>query len=874
MGILNTIMSKSLVPDKVVGKHFKLVHRLGRGGFGVVWKATDNRTGQPVAVKMLPHQSSITPAMTESLRRECEVLKTLEHPNICRVLEFAEDPVYGPLLVTEFVEGTDILDACHGKPVATCMTLLAEALQGLGYLHGAKVMHFDIKPANVLVSNNHIKIIDFGIAAFERPDHAVGTPNYMAPEAILNQSPGEQADLYALGVMMMECLTGINPFQSASAEEVRNNHLHLPPPLASSLRADVPPWLDAILAQLLVKSPEGRYQSAQEVLNALRLTSSEHLKAFAAASGKFIGRREIIDALQTQWKNAALQPPKIHWVSIQGDKGTGKTRLLTELKFAAQIEKLRTLFVSSAQHAGTDWVAPIAEGLASPQAPLVVFLDDYSKWMKDADAAVLNNLLDAMKQHPCPPTNVWCVIVTDREEATYNLSSFTMVEVKSYLKAVAPIPEPQCTHLSELLFKHTQGNPRQLAVVMTQLVNRGYFASASGQWDPGLFTDITIDMPSPSMDSEHPLPTEEELLRGCQEDRRTGHAARALERIVQYPTLTGTLLIEAAECALTIGKTQEALDLMNRSPTSAPLLLWKAILLMANRDYEAARPTLMEGLVLAQKPEDEVVGLKLGNQLARLEMLQKKFDLAIATFEKNREHEKRLPQEASNTILNNELGHALLLGKQYRKAIPILDEDIQKFGISGHDRRLLRSYLWRGECQKALGKLEQAQADYEAVIKLAKAVQDLTVLSEAYNALAIIHVLNGESEPAIAMYERALSLAYCLNDLDIAATITTNIGLEHNKRGDCVRAKRAFEVTLAFLENKKVKTVTHHAIVPALIGLAEVARQEKLFPRGRQCLQEAAVFATDYGILQYYQEAITTTIAEIDRDEKDMKKLS
>ncbi len=510
MGILNTIMSKSLTPDKVVGEHYKLIQRLGRGGFGVVWKAAHTQTSQFVAVKMLPHQSSVTPAMTESLRKECEVLKTLDHPNICRVLEFAEDAVYGPLLVTEFVEGTNILEATHGKPVAVCMSLMAEALQGLGYLHGANVMHFDIKPANVLVSNNHVKIIDFGIAAFERPDHAVGTPSYMAPEAILNQSPGKQADLYAMGVMMMECLTGINPFQSTSEKEVRDNHLHLPPPPASSLRADLPPWLDAIIEQLLVKSPEDRYQSAQEVLNALRLASSlkaggdaDQRKAFAAASGKFIGRRDVLDALKAQWKNAVSQSPKIHWVSIQGNKGLGKTRLLTELKFVAQIEHVRTLFISSAQQAGADWVDSIGESLASPQKPLVVFLDDYSKWMSDADATVLNNLIGAMKQHPSPPTAIWCVfadsVAAPQSDTLYTLSPFTMSEVETYLKAVAPIPEPQCKNLASLLYKYTQGNPKRLAMVMVQLVNHGYFASASGQWDPSLFADITINLPEESV---------------------------------------------------------------------------------------------------------------------------------------------------------------------------------------------------------------------------------------------------------------------------------------------------------------------------------------------------------------------------------------
>ncbi len=374
---------------------------------------------------------------------------------------------------------------------------------------------------------------------------------------------------------------------------------------------------------------------------------------------------------------------------------------------------------------------------------------------------------------------------------------------------------------------------------------------------------------------EHPQLDAAELLHLCQEDRRTGHGARALERIVQYihsPLPVGEgqgegapqLLIEAAECALTIGKTQEVLDLMSRFPGSAPMLLWKAILLMVNRDYEAARPVLMEGLVLAQNADDKIVELKLSNQLARLEMLQKKYDLAIATFEKNRKH-------GTGEVLNNELGHALLLNKQYSKAIPALNEDIQKFQKSGHHRRLLRSYLWRGDCHKALGKSDLAQKDYETVIESAKAVQDLTVLSEAYNALAIIHVMNGDSDAAIAMYERALSLAYCLNDLDIAAIITTNIGLERNKRGDYVQAKCAFELTLTFLNSKKIRTITHHVIVPALIGLADVARQEKLFQKGRQCLRDAKTFADDYDILTLYQEDIATILSEIDRDQKEAR---
>jgi Protein kinase domain len=272
--------------DRVLG-HYRIVSRLGEGGMGVVYRARDQVLERDVALKFL--SGTLDGQARQSLLREARAASALSHPNICTVHEVgeAEGEFY---IVMELVEGTplNISAAGRGLPYQAVMRYGLQIAGALGHAHSRNVVHRDLKSANVLVTRDGLlKVLDFGLARRLPPqtgDQATrtmdtlepagpsgGTLCYMAPE-ILRGEPGDQrSDLWALGVVLYEALTGEPPFHGRTAFELSAAILHQPPP---PLHNRIPPGLAAIVQRCLAKEPAQRYQRAGEVQAALEAVLS------------------------------------------------------------------------------------------------------------------------------------------------------------------------------------------------------------------------------------------------------------------------------------------------------------------------------------------------------------------------------------------------------------------------------------------------------------------------------------------------------------------------------------------------------------------------------------------------------------------------
>jgi serine/threonine protein kinase/formylglycine-generating enzyme required for sulfatase activity len=260
---------------------YRLVKKLGAGGMGTVFLAEDSTLGRRVAVKV-PHVSSDdSPVILDRFLREARAAASVDHPFLCPVHDVGEANGY-PFLVMPFIEGTPLsrrIDPDNPWPALQAVTLVRQLAIGLQVMHERGIVHRDLKPANVMLrASGEPVIMDFGLAKsltgqsrqLTNTGAPLGTPAFMAPEQVLGQLSliGPATDVYALGVILYELLTGRVPFEGPLAI-VYGQVLHAPPQPPSVHRPDLDPALDALCLKAMAKKPEERYPSMKEFIHAL-----------------------------------------------------------------------------------------------------------------------------------------------------------------------------------------------------------------------------------------------------------------------------------------------------------------------------------------------------------------------------------------------------------------------------------------------------------------------------------------------------------------------------------------------------------------------------------------------------------------------------
>ena len=272
--------------DRVVGP-YRLVRRLGAGGMGEVFLAHDSRLDRLVAIKHTPAELA-TPEQRARFRREAWAAARLSHPAIVPVFDILSDED-GDWIVMEHVDGPTLREhlASHGPlPPATAAAWGGQIAEGLAAAHDKGIIHRDLKTENVMIAaSGHLKIVDFGLArplaaddsglTISAPGAVLGTPRAMAPEQARGHQVGPQADLFSLGVLLYELLTGVSPFTGRNAVDVLTRLAVQPHEPVTAHNPDVPPRLAALVDALLAKSPEARPASAAAVAEALRGISFE-----------------------------------------------------------------------------------------------------------------------------------------------------------------------------------------------------------------------------------------------------------------------------------------------------------------------------------------------------------------------------------------------------------------------------------------------------------------------------------------------------------------------------------------------------------------------------------------------------------------------
>lgn len=471
-------------PVITLNKRYVILSEIGRGGMGVVYRAADRLTGQQIALKSVTKQSAqwqFNPAYGDKIDRhvalaqEFQFLASLRHPNIISVLDYGFDTNQMPYFTMDLLDDPlDILQACKDRPPGIQVDFLIQTLQALSYLHRRGILHRDLKPDNILITNGQVKVLDFGLSIRRDQETEVsGTLAYMAPELLRGEPPTVSSDLYSVGIIAYELLTGRHPFDKEEFTRLLAQIVHDTPDFSVLYQdptktfilprnmqvldpAEVMPLppeaagqaMAPIIERLLEKRPEKRFNSANEVIDAITRGVShevpietEAIRESFLQAAQFVGRdRELyllINAMQ-----AAMQERGSVWL-VGGESGVGKTRLLEELRIRALVQGVQVLRGQGVAEGGQpyDFWRPIVQRLMilTPPTPF--------------EASVLQTIfpgINALVDFEIPPVPP----LDDQQARQRILSVITALFRRQTTTLVVMLEDLQWARESMILFKH------------------------------------------------------------------------------------------------------------------------------------------------------------------------------------------------------------------------------------------------------------------------------------------------------------------------------------------------------------------------------------------------------------------------------------
>jgi len=391
----------SIIPGVVLRQRYRLENEIGRGGMGVVYRATDLELKRTVAVKLL--SEAALPEARQRLMREARAAAALNHPHIISVYDVGESEGT-PFFVMELVQGPSLAQAPPTE-FSAIVEVASQICTALEHAHSSNIVHRDLKPENVLLSGSgapSVKLADLGLALpgygarISRAGLIVGTASYMAPEQALGQKVDGRADLYALGVLLYQLTTGRLPFAADDPLSVVSQHVHAPVVPPRVLRPDLPRKLEDVILRLLQKNPVDRFSSALETAAALagslvlsdQVEESEAVDTVAIldalARGRLVGRAAELSEARELWRKA--RESRGHAILFSGEPGVGKTRLAREITIQAAVDGAAVLRGGCYEYEAT--------------TPYLPFVEAFRRWVRDQrdDATLRATLGDAAPQ--------------------------------------------------------------------------------------------------------------------------------------------------------------------------------------------------------------------------------------------------------------------------------------------------------------------------------------------------------------------------------------------------------------------------------------------------------------------------------------------
>lgn len=503
---------------------------MGRGVYGEAYLVRSGN--KQFVIKLLsPKKNFDFPKALQKFKKEFTILSKLHHPNLSRPIDFGWDRETGCYyFISPYIKGETVVQACKKLTPQTIEKLFIQGLQALHYLHtymGYGLRHNDLKPANILVEKTskgerRLKLIDFGSSCLAPLNISGGSVSYMAPEQILRffpklapgkdfGRPDHRSDLYSLGVVWYECLTGINPFRERKTWDTAKKHLTTAPPPPSHYRKNIPRHMDAVILKLLSKYPDARFSNAQEVVQRINilgnksylLTPAVLRKHYISING-WMEKTEAWRTLKRSWdkRQQAAFPQVIH---IMGAAGQGKTALLERFKIHVQTGHGTFAFLDD-ETTDKDVVAmddlDRRSRLKNQLQAICEKIAYLQRWQKDA---AVPQMIIVTSSGPLSLKGIPFEITPIR------LKNMTLEEIRAFMKSVSvhrgsAVPERFILALHGL----TRGNPAFVVSALKAMAENGLLLDHLGHWQPSLLEDVRIDFKR--------LPIPHDLKQAMEED--------------------------------------------------------------------------------------------------------------------------------------------------------------------------------------------------------------------------------------------------------------------------------------------------------------------------------------------------------------------
>ncbi len=852
------------VPALIDG-HYRVLSTLGSGATGEIFEV-EGPEGR-AALKLLRHEVEglADDERIATFKFEFSLLKGLQHPNIVRIFDFGYDTALRRFYFTQELIAGRSLDrfAAEATPVQM-RELFVQALQGLAYLHAQDVLHGDLKPENLLVTGAdragpQLKIIDFGIS---HPSLAGtgGTPPYMAPEKILKEPSDARSDLYSLAVVFYALLTGANPFLQKNVFATLRAHLHFFPPPATALRKEVDPVWSALLDRMLAKNPRQRLASAED---GLRFLETQGEIPLGAAPPKhlpdhFVGREESLERAKA-FLEGLPRAEENRVLLVTGEKGLGKSALLTELKYDAELREIEV----------------VAPGEAARRRPAVSFLGAEA-FAAHRETGALDKLLAqaslVVALRPEQEADAEKAFGARRPERL-RLRPLNAGETEAYLREVTrnpKIPAP----LLQGLHQWSRGYPGPLREALQSLLKDPLIVDSSGKWRLAVFEEAGPDL--------------------SRLDLTEGALAHALEgELGADPRQHWRLELRRAEALALQGKFDAALALLaklegeleavferpGRLLERARLLEARGWIYTKQLRYQEARADFASGLSLLREcdPPSPVLELRLRNFIAFLDLQEGRLAEAIAAFEATAARAAALDPKERRRVTNNELANAYLAAGRVSEGIRQLEADLEFFAAHANPSFRMKVGYNLGEAYLKDKNVAAAADAYLRVAELARGERHWEYLIRAYNGLGNVRSQQRRPLESLDYYQRSLSLAEYLRDYMSAATVAQNRGVLLSELGRLDEAIHDLELSKRLVGKIHPSSHTRSLMARATLELGEVYRKQGDFAKARAAYTEAQNRSEEDPNLKpfrFYPIAALATLALAEGDFAAFRELS
>jgi len=796
-------------------KRYRIIEEIGKGRFGNVFKAFDILKNNEVALKVISikdeHEKNF-------LVEEFKILSSLSHPNLVEVYDFGiskDDKIFFSM---EFLEGKDIVNYLIGKNIDEIIQVILGVLSGLEFIHRNGMIHYDIKPSNIIVSKNIPKITDFGLSLPVNTKlfgKIRGTFGYIAPEIITKDYVDERADLYSFGVVLYQIFTGRMPFSSKEIQHIFKEQMEekiIPP---KEINKNIPDYISYAILKLLSKEPHRRFSSASEVKSFLiNEGKSEQLTKFPIDLNikRFIGREKEIGLIEDGLNNKKS-------IGIFGESGIGKSELVKHIKTQLQLKGIFTFCAS-----GTDSLESLLksiiffseENIIQKYGKSILYLfpglkDELKKFSdyiplpaSEEKSRAISHLVSLFKElnllfanpvyflediHLESPYSlsilkyllkqnigVWLCTSSNKEilkeldlDLLIELGSFSEKEMDSFISSIIPVDEDA----KEKIVSFSNGNPLTAKLIIRELLEKNILTFKDGKFVFGIKTYSRFEGLTDYL---------KRRIEGLNQTERK--IINILAILKDYANVS--IIVNVSKM-----KKNKMLEAIRELKQKGFITETASGIIFTNSIYK----DVIFGVI--KDDEKKEIYSSIANyleeaNLAKIDELAEYFYLS-GNLEKANYYSKKVIEVMKKSF-------------NYSTALKYIDIALNSLKDDNEKIKLL---IDKAETLLYLGKSQEAEGILNSIIDM---TGDKGLLIQIFEKLGLSLSFQFSFEKALEVYKKGLSLSEELKNNEMKSRFYLAMGDLYLKKGDIERAEEYINETLKYSENPEVLTRAYNIL--------------------------------------------------------------